>query len=91
MVEHANIFLLGANVMACVVAVAFFARFWRKTRDRLFLWFAIAFLLLGANWTALAFTERDEVRTALYVLRLLAFIIILYAIVEKNRAARSRP
>ena len=33
----------------------------------------------------LAFVMQDEVRTALYVVRLLAFILILVAIIDKNR------
>ena len=83
-----NHFFLGAIVLSCGVAGLFFLRFWRKTRDRLFALFAIAFWTLGLNWLALAFTNQDEVRTFLYVIRLAAFVLILYAIVEKNRAAR---
>jgi hypothetical protein len=81
-----NTFLLGA-VVACAFAIGlFFLRFWRKTRDRLFIIFAVAFWVLGLNWMALAFTQQDEVRTALYVIRLLAFVLILYGIFDKNRA-----
>jgi Ca2+/Na+ antiporter len=83
-----NQFLLGAIVLSCGVAGLYFLRFWRKTRDRLFALFAIAFWVLGANWLLLAFINRDEVRTWLYVIRLCAFVVILYAILEKNRAAR---
>ena len=78
--------MLGAIVMACVVAALFFLRFWRKTRDRLFALFAAAFALLAVNWIALAFTGRDEpFRVALYGVRLIAFVVILLAIVDKNR------
>ncbi len=80
-----NRFLLGALAMACAVAGAFFLRFWRKTRDRLFLIFALAFWLLGLNWALLAFVQADETRTWLYVLRLVAFCLIIYGIVDKNR------
>ncbi len=83
-------FLFGAIVMACAVAGLFFLRFWRKTRDRLFAVFAVAFWVLGLNWLALAFTRADEVRPALYVVRLLAFLLILVAIIDKNRS-RARP
>jgi hypothetical protein len=81
-----NIFMLGAIVMACAAVGLFFLRFWRKTGDRLFAIFAIAFWLLGLNWLALAFTPADEARTWLYLVRLLAFIVILYGIIDKNRA-----
>jgi hypothetical protein len=80
-----NRFLLGMLVMACAVVGAFFLRFWRKTRDRLFLIFALAFWLLGLNWGLLAFVQTDETRTWLYVLRLVAFCLIIYGIVDKNR------
>jgi xanthine/uracil permease len=83
-----NRFLLGAVVMACGVAGLFFLRFYRKTRDRLFAIFAIAFWVLGLNWLALAFTEEDEIRTALYVVRLFAFLMILFGILMKNRSTR---
>ena len=83
-------FMLGGLVMGCFVAGLFFLRFWRKTRDRLFAIFAIAFWLLGVNWLALAFTQQDEVKTIYYAVRLLAFVLILYAIIDKNRASRRR-
>ena len=78
-------FLIGATVTACVVAALFFLRFWRRTRDRLFALFSAAFWLLAVNWVALAFTTRDEVRTALFGVRLVAFLVILAAIIDKNR------
>lgn len=87
----ASAFLLGAVVMACVVAGLFFLRFWRKTRDRLFLMFAISFFLLGINWSALMLaSEQNEIRTALYLIRMLAFVLILLAIVDKNRKTGDR-
>lgn len=82
-----HIFLLGMNVMGCIAIGLFFLRFWKKTHDRLFIMFAIAFWVLGVNWLALTLTPwEDESRTALYVIRLIAFILILIAIIDKNRA-----
>jgi uncharacterized membrane protein len=87
--QSINRFLLGALVMACFTAGLFFLRFWRKTHDRLFVIFALAFWLMGVNWLALSFTDpQAEFRPALYLIRLLAFVLILYAILEKNRAGR---
>jgi len=83
-----NHFLLGGIVLACFVAGLFFLRFWRATRDRLFAIFAVAFWTLGANWLALAFMNRDESRTWLYGIRLLAFVLILVGIIDKNRSGR---
>lgn len=86
--EHIDNFFLGMVVACCAVAGLFFLRFWRKTNDRLFAIFAIAFWILGLNWLALVFINQDEVRTALYLVRLLAFVLILFGIVDKNRAQR---
>jgi hypothetical protein len=80
-----NEFFLGAIVLGCLVAGLFFLRFWRRTRDRLFLIFAVALWTLGGNWLALAFINADEVRTVLYAVRLAAFVLILAGIWDKNR------
>lgn len=82
-------FLLGAVVMACLIIGLFFLRFWRKSRDRLFVYFALTFWLLGAGWLCLAFVTRDETRLLLYMLRLVAFAVLLLGIWDKNR--RKRP
>ena len=77
------------------VAALFFLRFRVRTGDRLFGWFATAFFLLSAQRFALIVArEWGEGTTGLYALRLLAFVLILIAIVDKNRATRrtdSRP
>jgi hypothetical protein len=68
----------------------FFLRFWRDTGDRLFLIFALAFWLLGLTRLALAFTTYpSESQSGIYLVRLLAFVLILVAIIDKNRAGRS--
>ena len=78
-------FVLGMLVLASLVAGLFFLRFWRQTRDRLFAIFAAAFFLLGLNWFWLSLVQTDEVDSAAYAVRLLAFVLILIAIVDKNR------
>jgi uncharacterized membrane protein YoaK (UPF0700 family) len=88
----ANAFISGALMMGLAVAGCFFLRFYRDTGDRLFLFFAIAFLVLAASRVALACAAApDEVRPSFYLLRLLAFAMILVAIVDKNRAERRAP
>ena len=82
-----NAFILGMLVMAAAVAGTFFLRFWRRTRDRLFAIFAAAFYLLGVNWLLLAIYAGDEINSAVYAIRLLAFVLIIVAIVDKNRSA----
>ncbi len=78
-------FFLGGASMACVVVGLFFLRFWRKTHDRLFAIFAIAFWVLLVNRVF-----QEEVRSLLfYTVRLVAFLLILLAILDKNRSNRS--
>lgn len=78
-------FLSGAVAMGFVVAAGFFARFWRKTADRLFLAFAIAFVLLALNQTLAQWLGAADERVGYtYLLRVLGFVIILGAIVDKN-------
>jgi uncharacterized membrane protein HdeD (DUF308 family) len=77
--------LLGAIAMASVVAGLFFLRFWRDTGDRLFLYFAISFLIEGVNRAALGLSDNpDEGRPFFYFVRLLSFTLILLAIIQKN-------
>jgi peptidoglycan/LPS O-acetylase OafA/YrhL len=80
-------FLSGAVTLGFVVGVAFFLRFWRRTADRLFLAFAIAFGLLAANQALAAWLGAADERVGYtYLLRVLGFVIILAAIVDKNLA-----
>jgi hypothetical protein len=82
-------FIMGAITMASWVAGLFFLRFWRDTRDRLFLSFAAAFLLLGLTRVGLAMTDSTTERhTYLYLVRFVAFALILIAIIDKNRPRR---
>ena len=79
-------FVSGLITMGFVVSGLFFIRFWMRTRDGLFAAFAAAFWLLAANQTLLAFTGLPvEERSWIYLLRLLAFVIIIVAVVLKNR------
>lgn len=82
-------FLSGALAFGFAVCALFFLRFWRRTREELFLAFALAFLLLGIGQAALDLANiPTEERGSLYLLRLLAFLLILAAIYRKNRQAR---
>jgi hypothetical protein len=82
----------GALAMGFGVAGLFFLRFWRDTRDRLFAFFAVAFFVLSANrvGTALypALVDRGD---HLYWVRFFAFLVILLAIIDKNRSRRRPP
>lgn len=78
-------FLSGALVLAYGIAALHFLRFWRRTRDRLFLHFAIAFGLFAANQLASSIpTVSNETAGYEYLLRVVGFLLILIAILEKN-------
>lgn len=82
-------FLAGAITLGYLTAGMFFLRFWRKTNDRLFLAFAAAFALLALNQAIATFIAAgDELSVYAYVLRVLGFVLILWAIVDKNLNTR---
>jgi Family of unknown function (DUF5985) len=81
-------FLSGSITMGFLVAGFFFLRFWKRTREALFLAFAAAFWLLGLAQALLTFTDIPvEERSWLFLLRLAAFSLILVSIWRKNRRA----
>jgi len=81
-----NAFLLGVIAMSSLTAGVFFLRFWRDTRDSLFLAFAVAFLIEAVNRIAsLLLVQPNEGTPWIYIVRLFAFLLILGAIVNKNR------
>jgi hypothetical protein len=86
---HVNIILWSMTAMACAGVAVCFLRFWRQTTDRLFLLFALAFALFGANLLLLAaINPAHESRHLIYLIRLAAFLLIIIAIVDKNRVRR---
>lgn len=84
-------FLSGMVSGGFLIAALFFLRFWKRTREALFLFFAGAFLLLGVGQTLLALGGFPvEERSWIYLIRLAAFLLILVGIFSKNRASRPR-
>ena len=81
-------YMNGALSLGCAVIAMFFLRYFRLARDELFLWFAGAFAALGAQWTLLTFGRSSEHTHLLYIVRLVAFLMIVIAILRKNRVAR---
>ncbi len=82
--------LSGIIIAGYAVAGLFFVRFWRRTKDRLFAIFGLAFWLLCVQRILLALSAdaAAEDRVYLYLIRLLAFLLIIAGIVDKNRDAR---
>jgi uncharacterized membrane protein HdeD (DUF308 family) len=79
-----NHFLFGALWLGFGVAGLFFLKFWFKTKDALFLFFALAFALLSIERIVLAFVFSGN-EFEVYFIRLAAFALILGAILWKNR------
>lgn len=82
----------GAMMMCCWVAALFFVRFWSKTGDRLFAAFAWAFALMGVERLVLGLYSRpNEAHLSVYLVRLVAFLLLIMAIVDKNRGRENLP
>lgn len=79
---EATFFLSGFLTMGYATAALFFLRFWRDSRDRLFAFFAFGFALLALQRTLLPVVRPVEL---LYAVRLIAFLLMGLAIVERNR------
>ena len=83
-------FLLGIIVAGSLAAATFFLKFWRQTRDFLFLAFGIAFLMEAINRVGFLFAAAPNEGTAsIYVVRLLAFLLILSGIIYKSAKPRT--
>lgn len=88
-------FLEGVVATSSLVAGLFFLRYWKDTRDALFLAFSAAFLIEGLNRCAqIVFlhptqTNPNETNPWVFVVRAFAFLIILAGIVNKNRRSNA--
>lgn len=77
-----------AATVALVIGLVFL-RFWRRSADTLFALFAAAFWLLALSWFLLALlSSTGESRPYIYGIRLVAFLLIIVAIMQKNRRVR---
>jgi hypothetical protein len=83
-----NQFLNGAIMFGLLIAAVFFLRFWRRSAERLFAMFAAAFFVLAIERVVLAIVQpENEFRPYVYFVRLLAFVLIIIAIIDKNRSS----
>ena len=81
-----NDLLAGATALASAASALFFLRFWQESRDRLFAAFAAALALFALNRVVLAASDREsEELLVVYGLRACAFIVLIAAIVDRNR------
>lgn len=82
--EEFNDFVRGAVAMGYAAAGLFFLRFYVRTRDRLFIMFCIALWLLGIIRLAMVLVNESDEDHYFYWLRLVAYVLILIAIIDKN-------
>lgn len=84
-----NAILVGAIATGSLVSALFFLRFWRATRDRFFLFFALSFFIEGVNRVMIyESVGLLEDAPGYYIVRLVAYGLIIAAIVDKNRRNR---
>ena len=78
-------FAAGLATMGFAIAALFFLKFWRQTGDRLFMTFALAFVLMALNTglPALLDVPKEE-QSPYFLLRLAAFLLLIIAIIGKN-------
>lgn len=85
-----SLFFSGAVMMGFWVAGLFFFRFWMKTRDRFFAIFGLAFWMMAVEQIVIVVLNKgdeDGNRPIGYICRLLAFLIIIGGIIDKNRSS----
>jgi hypothetical protein len=81
--------LAGAIALGWLVAGLFFFRFWRQTRDRFFLWFALSFWIESVDRVLLGlYVGAQEDSPLYYGMRVVSYGLILLAIWQKNRPRR---
>lgn len=81
-----NSIMVGAVAMASSIAALFFLRFWRQTRDTLFILFSLAFAVDAVTRVALALGNvSNEDEPLVYTARFVTFALIAAAIINKNR------
>jgi hypothetical protein len=85
-----NQMMMGAVAVGSAVAALYFLRFWRSTRDTFFLYFALSFGIEALNRVALGVVGAEsELEPVFYCVRIVAYGLIVLAILQKN--ARRRP
>ena len=84
-------FLFGVLAAFSVTIAVFFLKFLRESKDKLFGFFSAAFAVLGADWALHAIVvPRHESQHYLFLVRLLAFLLIIAGIIAKNRSRSSK-
>lgn len=88
-----TLLLAGAIAMACAIVGLFCLRYWKSSGDSFFLLFAVSFWLQGGQWlhAGLAGFSTSEYSPWYYLPRLLAYVLIVYAVLRKNLGRNPGP
>lgn len=85
-----NNFMTGGNAMACLIISFFFWRYYLKVYDRFFLFFSLAFLSFALERITIVVGQvQSEYFAAIYSIRLAGFVLIILAILDKNRKIKT--
>jgi len=88
---HLNPVLSGATAFASLLASIYFLKFWRKTGDALFLFFAAAFAIDAAARFVLSVVQVTNASEPVYFIpRLITFSLIVISIIGKNALPKKR-
>lgn len=80
-------FLVGVVATASLTCSLFFVRFFRRTRDVLFLAFALVFFVEAATRVAtLSLARPNESSPWFYVIRAICYLMVVVVTVRKNYA-----
>jgi uncharacterized membrane protein len=88
--ETLSAMLSGAVSVSALLSGVFFLQFWRRTHDRFFLLFAIAFIIYSISQFILGLANVSEFESLYYLPRLVTFGLIVSAVVDKNRNTTGR-
>lgn len=86
-------FFAGIAMCAFLASAIFFLKFWRASGDKFFLYFSVACGLLAFERVLLLILLPDihigahtpESQAWVYLVRLAAFLVIIGAVIERNR------
>ena len=98
MIMTFTLFLSGVMGTTFAASGIFFLKFWKASRDPFFLYFAFACELIALERIVVVtlhvvYGPHDTVpdlRMGIYIIRLAAFVLMLVAIVQRNRASGQR-
>ncbi len=90
-------FISGIYMATFAASGIFFLKFWLASRDPFFLYFCLACwllsiervaLLLVGGYSVVPYCQTGDARSFVHIFRLIAFALILVAVIRKNRVSK---